>query len=340
LFRNETMKTRLAAICAAVILVSMAFCSVGFAGAALPRAHSKSATQPTLSQLVADIAASSHVSQVPNLNTTIPPLSSLTPLDETLPMPSPCYSLGDIKFPADPAKKCAWGDPHAHRTIYIFGDSQAAMWLPAFASIGSELGWKVVLLAKAGCPPWEYDSTSNYSMGNGLDQFSCRRFLSQEISFATTNHPQIVIPIGDDSTTGGPTDYATSANYETELSLLLTDLKPSGGKVLFLSEFPQYFQTMTPTTCLTVHGNDVTACSLSPDTITTRAISVAMSQFSQTSNTPLINVQPLFCTATLCPLFVKSSHGTYLIHVESYHMNRFYSTWIGRALGQLVEPYL
>lgn len=334
------MRLRSVGIGAAMVLVGVASWSAGFASASPPEAHSKSVAQPTLSQLISDVAASSHINQAPNLNATIPPLSTLTPLDETLPMPSPCYSLGDIKFPSDPASKCAWGDVQAHRVIYLFGDSQAAMWLPAFASLGTELGWKVVLLAKAGCPPWEYDSTSNYSMGNGLDQFSCRRFVSEEINFATTNHPQIVIPIGDDSTTSSSTDYSTATQYESELSAILGDLKPSGGKVLFLSEFPQYFATMTPTTCLTVYGNDVTACSLSPNTISIRAISAAMSQISQTTKTPLINVQPLFCTATLCPLFVKSNHGTYLIHVESYHMNRYYSTWIGRALGQLVEPYL
>src|ERR1019366_2764227 len=113
-----------------------------------------------------------------------------------------------------------------------------------------------------------------------------------------------------------------------ELTLMLQQLKASKARILLLSQFPQYFAAMTPTTCLTVYGNDVTACSLNPDTITGRAISLASSEVSQSSGTPLINVMPLFCTSKLCPLFVKGNGGTHLIHVETYHMNRFYSAWI------------
>ena len=47
---------------------------------------------------------------------------------------------------------CVHGDPHGSRTLVIYGDSHAAMWIPALDVIGKEVGWQVIQLNEARLP--------------------------------------------------------------------------------------------------------------------------------------------------------------------------------------------
>lgn len=46
---------------------------------------------------------------------------------------------------------CIYGDKTAARTIAVVGDSKANQWLPAISRIGSEEGYKVVVMTKSAC---------------------------------------------------------------------------------------------------------------------------------------------------------------------------------------------
>ena len=75
------------------------------------------------------------------------PGSAWSPHEATKPM-LPCNSYG---APAKTAKK----------TVVLYGDSHANMWLPAFEPIARAHHWKLVLFTKPGCPPEDYDGRSS-----------------------------------------------------------------------------------------------------------------------------------------------------------------------------------
>jgi peptidoglycan/LPS O-acetylase OafA/YrhL len=50
-------------------------------------------------------------------------------------------------------RDCLYGDPSASTTAVLFGDSHAAMWLPALERIAAERDWRIVPLVKFNCPP-------------------------------------------------------------------------------------------------------------------------------------------------------------------------------------------
>ena len=55
--------------------------------------------------------------------------------------------------PAPRARRCATGDTTARRRLVVFGDSHAAMWMPAFVRFAVRHHWRLVPLIKPGCVP-------------------------------------------------------------------------------------------------------------------------------------------------------------------------------------------
>jgi hypothetical protein len=63
-------------------------------------------------------------------------------------------------LPTNLGTTCSFSDTTATKTLMLFGDSQASMWLPAFNIAGELLHWKILLEAKDGCAPWISPVTS------------------------------------------------------------------------------------------------------------------------------------------------------------------------------------
>jgi peptidoglycan/LPS O-acetylase OafA/YrhL len=52
---------------------------------------------------------------------------------------------------------CPLGDPDAERTVVVYGDSHAAMWLSALDEVGARAGYRVIPLVKVGCGPFDVE---------------------------------------------------------------------------------------------------------------------------------------------------------------------------------------
>jgi peptidoglycan/LPS O-acetylase OafA/YrhL len=50
-------------------------------------------------------------------------------------------------------RDCVFGDASGTQTVVVYGDSHAAMWLPAITSIADQSSWRVIPLIKPGCTP-------------------------------------------------------------------------------------------------------------------------------------------------------------------------------------------
>ena len=295
----------------------------------------------SLSQPESYISLSSGISKAPDLSATAPPLEFNVSDGLTLSMKLPCYSDKGANLPSNPKLECLWGDKEGKKSVFLFGDSQAATWLPAFNQNGLKEHFKVYFLAEVSCPPWESLRAKNFTMTTGLTYDECTSIVSKEVHFATTTHPSIVVLAGDDNEISTNKWPATIADYNQEFARIFSSLKPSGSQIVVLSQVPQYSVTtsnpMTPTTCLTVHGRNVIPCLLSPSNVTSTILSQALAASSATLHIPLINVLPLFCTSQRCPLTVWTPYGVFLTHYDQYHMDKYYSTFIAPALLQLLK---
>lgn len=293
----------------------------------------------TVTQLEGYISRSAAVGPAPNLMQTTPPLQYVVSDGLTLPMTHACYADGK-SLAKNPATQCLWGDKKATKSIFLFGDSQAASWLSAFNQIGMTNDYKVYLLAEASCPPWEPAGTSNFTLSSGMTIDQCIAVRAKEVAFANSIHPAMIVLAGDTNEISNGDWNTTPADYETEMAAVVSSLKPSRSKIVLLSEVPQYNVTatdsMTPTTCLTVHGKDVIPCLLTPQFVLDSGLSQGLISASAKIHIPLINILPLFCTGQRCPLTVTTPAGTFLTHYDQYHMSKFYSKYIAPALMQLM----
>jgi hypothetical protein len=310
-----------------------------------PSAAKASAAQserPTLAQLESELAISAAIKDAPPLNSLIPPLST-NPAAVTLsPMPSACYGSWPVSarqpIPEDAATKCAWGDKVAKRSIFLIGDSQAAMWLPAFNALGQDLGWKILFLGKPSCAPWISTSAYNNDGSNVSSNAACKEFVHNEIKFVNSVHPNVVIPIGLDIPT--KTNVVTPSDQESAVLKTLKALKPSGAKVLLLAGFSYvltYDGVPTSQDCLTIHSTDLPACEVIPSQAETYPAVSGVESAAVADNIDVVPTLKLFCAKGLCPIFVKAPSGDHLIYFDAFHMINQYSTWISRALENLIQ---
>jgi SGNH domain (fused to AT3 domains) len=293
---------------------------------------------PTLSQLMSELTAASAQTAGPNIQTSIPPLAQI-PSIYIHGIPQNCYLGGAlITMSPNPAKECAFGQTRASRTILLFGDSQAPMWFPALSNFASTHNWKLIMMAKAACPPWQGPSTSSYQLYGGLTVANCAKRVQDEINVIIKLKPQITIPVGLDIFQPDGVQSTASQNSPA-ITRLIRALAPAHTKVLLFAPIPLFDSTVTqvsPTQCLSIRASDVKSCALTPTQIASSPIRVAIAEAARTNRTPLVDVLPLFCSSTLCPLFVTHQGQTYLIYQNQWHMNLAYSAFISTALAPLL----
>lgn len=300
-------------------------------------AASSVSTGPTLAHLVSYVTASSHLTRGPNVLTSLPPLAQAAGDIPNAIIPSRCYSTSTTtvqSVPSSAATTCAFGDKTATHTLFLFGDSQAAMWVPALNNAGEILKWKVVFVAKVGCGPWIEPANEGISL--------CNKWVKGEIALANRLKPQIVVPEG--LTIGWRNNqYPTSTQFDSELQSMVKALAPSRAKVLFFDEIPQYYgyiTSATPATCLTVHSSSIQSCELTTKEMATVETTQGLNAVAVTDHLSIVPVREFFCGRTRCDLFVDAPDGSHLVYSDTFHMTADYSEWIGPATAKLLASYL
>ncbi len=315
--------------------------------ASLP-AIATSAT-PSLSALKVDIYRSVSIQSTPDLTKTIPPLTSMSGADASLtPIRSQCYpgSASVVSgVPSHAATICAYGDTSATRTMLLTGDSQAGMWLPAFDQLGRDLGWKVVFLAHPECPPWGVPNPPRWIIRGQFTVSDCSAYQVYVQRWVRSAKPQVVLlagrahPVG--SNANSPLDPAVIGPRVLDATKAFN---VPGVKVITLSPMPSYTPSWTPyspTTCF-AYIKPITKCLGTPVEMTSPVLLKAEQDAARSLSTTLLNINPLFCTAKLCALFVHDpvSNSSRLVDYDNFHMNRYYAVWISSALESLIAPKL
>jgi SGNH domain (fused to AT3 domains) len=293
---------------------------------------------PSLTQLITYVKASSQLKQGPNVQTSIPTLTAAANNGPTM-IPDECVnnSTAPTPLPSDVATTCAFGDRTATRTIFLFGDSQAQMWVPAFNVLGTMLQWKIVFIAKDGCGPWISPITSIEGSS------ACNQWVHGEIALANQLKPQVVIPVGLTIAELSNGQYPSMNEFLSEIQSMVSGLKPSHAQILLLQEIPQFytsFTSATPESCLTIHVSSIENCEVTVKQVKDLADEIALGDIAKADHLDILPIRELFCGKVRCDVFVNSPGASHLVYQDWAHMNATYSAWIGNATGQLLSKYL
>ena len=141
------------------------------------------AVQHAVAQVQAAVAAAAELKAVP---------SNLRP-----PLAGAAAELKDLalngclrNFLQTGQPECATGDTASTTTVALVGDSNAAIWSPAFQQVAAQRHWRLETLTKSSCPPMNLPITNPYLH---REYTQCEQWRGQIIDRLRAEHPRLVV---------------------------------------------------------------------------------------------------------------------------------------------------
>ena len=226
---------------------------------------------------------------------------------------------------------CAEGDTASRTTVLAVGDSHAAMWEPALASIATAQRWRLEVAAKTLCPLLDLPIRSPY-LGRAYTE--CDQWRTAMLARIRAERPALVLL---DMVRRYTPDYGFTvygSQWLAALARTVAELRATGAAVLVLGPVPDPHGYVPG--CLSEHLDAVAACD--PDRGTAmNAVGIANEQRSvEGSGGRYADLTALFCTTTACPVVI----GGMLVFRDDNHLTVEYVNWLTPVLSALLARAL
>ncbi|MEI8081071.1 MAG: SGNH hydrolase domain-containing protein, partial [Actinomycetes bacterium] len=283
----------------------------------------------TFAQAQAAVAAAVDVNIVPsNLD---PPLTGMGVASKAF-MDSGCMLA--ITEAIQP--ECASGDTASTTTVALIGDSQAAMWFPAFREAAEQRHWRLETLSKGACPVLDLHGANPFR--RLIESFQhCEQWRAHIMDRLAAERPKLVVVsvfrgYGSDEKMTGFNSY--DPTWIDGVSRLVRDLRNAGAKVLVLGPIPD--PRVSVPFCLSANLEDATACELRKSTAVNEAGIAAESTATKASGGHYADLTDLFCTTDRCPVIV----GNTLVFPDGGHVSFEYARLMSPVMGALADRAL
>jgi peptidoglycan/LPS O-acetylase OafA/YrhL len=219
---------------------------------------------------------------------------------------------------------CVYGDPKGSHLMVLYGDSKALMWVPPFVSIAAREHWRLVVLAKFGCPSTlvTIRGVPAWNEGRTSDPV-CDRWHRWATNWINTNKPNMLVVSQADfyanpAPPGAPSVPFTAAQWGRGLDGLFHSFTVPHMKTVMLGSTPilrRFLFTGSPL-CLSQHADDVQHCSDAADAAvpqlepTDRSAALA-------NHVTYIDTVPWFCSSICTAIIGKYEvYDTSGVHVS------------------------
>ena len=271
---------------------------------------------PNEEQVIAEVAASADVKNSPDH----------PPRIENLAYSNEC----DVTRAATSSSACVHGDPNADRTVVVYGDSHAAMWIPALDIIGKQADWKVIQLNKPGCIAPDFPTYSNVL---GREYTECEQYRDWAMGKIEELQPDVVIVTSARSGSlmavdGKGTEDGVEDAWEEGLGRTLDRIAPNAGRVVVLGDMP--YPSQPGIDCLSANPNDVERCTDSREDAVLADHNAVEARVAEEHGAEYVDITPWFCTDEVCPAVINGL----TVHRDSMHISENYAVWLSEVLGQ------
>ncbi len=225
---------------------------------------------------------------------------------------------------------CEFGNLDSDRTVVMFGDSHAAMWIPALDRIGKKYDWKVIQLTKPGCVAPDLQIWSN---SLGREYAECDQWrewatgqiaeIEPDVLLVTSAGKGIYLADG-----GSPTQDGLDEAWGVGLGATLDAVTPHAGQVVVIGDMA--YPAQPGIDCLTEHEGDVSACNTSVEQAVLTDHNQVEQETAKAHGAEYIDVIPWFCTQETCPAVI----GNLTVHRDALHINENYAVFLSSALAE------
>ncbi|MFD6351768.1 acyltransferase family protein [Nocardia tengchongensis] len=251
------------------------------------------------------------------------PTTEEAPADIAYPTRDGCISDFDTRA----VITCTYGDPNAHRTIAVVGNSHAEHWIPALQLLGEQYRFRVVVYLKMGCPL----TVAEEPMYKGQQNPDCKDWSAEVIDRLGVERPDFVFTtVTRPSDNGGdetPQDYVDVWSALSDRNLEIIGIRDTP----WLRRNGIRYRAID---CL-AGGGDRINCGLDRS----EALSPqnpAEPPASVFPNMHLIDPNDAVCEPQRCAVV----EGNILVYHDEHHLTASYSRSLAPELGRELRPIL
>jgi SGNH domain (fused to AT3 domains) len=274
------------------------------------------------SEVVALVAASSSITQLP---------AHLFPPLRLVGADAAAHFYPAAKYSCTTDTQCVFGDKRSKRTVVLFGDSHAHMWLPAIVPVALAAKMRLVLLWKPGCPA---DDVSVWFVNLETVDKSCNAFRAKSITEIRRLHPAVVLMASrtsDVPVAGSPmmANLTWTEGAETTIHALqspTTRVAVIQDITAFSSELPH---------CLHINSSAIQRCAAPSPNPRTRPRFADERDAATSTGASYVLTQKWLCTSVCSPVI-----GRMVAYFNSEHISATYSEFLSRVIGKELAPLL
>jgi hypothetical protein len=228
---------------------------------------------------------------------------------------------------------CVYGSTTAKRSIVIFGDSHAYMWVPGVNPIAVKDKYKLILLYESDCPAASVTYWDNQTHAYAT---ACSAWRSSAILALKAARPSVVLlaslTAGRYSASG---KLFTSKQWQDGLESTISKLKSKSTKVAVIGDIT----TMNESTplCLASYPTAVQKCaSAYPNTQPTNANQNAAEQAAaKNQGIRYLSTSKWLCTTTCSPIV-----GNMIVYTNNWHITATYAAFLSKVMAADLGPLL
>lgn len=294
---------------------------------AQPRALPQLPAPGTASEIATLIGEAPHIQTLPA--TTLPTLPQAAGNRPSAYYPATYH--GCLK-----ATECVYGDTAATRSIVLFGDSHAVMWLPALDPIGKALGYRVVLLYLQACPAVKvtiYLAPGQDGPNVGYDKW-CNIDRWTEIKEIRAMKPALVLlankTFWDYSS---PTTFFTAGHWKRGLQWTVGELRTAQTAVAVIGDI--IYMNMSLPQCLAAFPSAIQRCGQASPNKSSHGNQAAEQAESKALGIAYINTNQWICSSWCSPVV-----GNMIVSLDQSHINAVYAEYLTNVMEAAVKPLL
>ena len=228
---------------------------------------------------------------------------------------------------------CVYGSTTAKRTIVLFGDSHAWMWVPAVIPIAVKDKYKLVLLYKPLCSA---ANVTFWDTAKGSYVTACDAWRTSSIAALKAARPSLVLLASLTSRRySAPGKLFTSEQWRTGLESTISKLKSKSTKVAVLGDINM--MSVSPPLCLAANPTAVQKCASAnpnPNLIDDNLNSAEQSA-AKVEDVRYVNTLRWLCTNTCSPII-----RNIIVYLDYWHLTATYSALLSEAMARNLAPLL